>query len=67
MVVYPEGAFYCRVKHEDIPELVEEHMVKGRILERLLYKEKATEEVYRSLMEVDFYKKQKRVVLRNCV
>ncbi len=66
MVVYPEGAFYCRVKPEDIPELVEEHMVKGRILERLLYKEKATEEVYRSLMEVDFYKKQKRVVLRNC-
>ena len=66
MVVYPEGAFYCSVKPEDIPELVEEHMVKGRILERLLYKEKVTEEVHRSLMEVDFYKKQKRVVLRNC-
>ena len=66
MVVYPEGAFYCRVKPEDIPELVEEHMVKGRILERLLYKEKVTEEIHRSLMEVDFYKKQKRVVLRNC-
>jgi NADP-reducing hydrogenase subunit HndC len=66
MVIYPEGAFYCRVRPEDIPELVEEHMVKGRILERLLYKEKVTEEIHRSLMEVDFYKKQKRVVLRNC-
>ncbi|NPV43179.1 MAG: NADH-quinone oxidoreductase subunit NuoF [Firmicutes bacterium] len=66
MVIYPEGAFYCQVQAEDIPELVEEHLVKGRILERLLYKEKATEEVHRSLTEIDFYKKQKRIALRNC-
>lgn len=66
MVIYPEGAFYCQVQAEDIPELVEEHLVKGRILERLLYKEKATKEVHRSLTEIDFYKKQKRIALRNC-
>ena len=37
VVVYPEGSFYCRVKPEDVPGLVEEHLYKGRILQRLLY------------------------------
>ena len=39
MVVYPEGVIYMQIKPEDIPELVEEHLVKGRVLERLLYRE----------------------------
>ncbi len=66
IIVYPEGSMYCQVTPEDIPELVEEHLVKGRILERLLYKEKATDEKACSITEIDFYKKQKRIALRNC-
>src|SRR6056297_567435 len=40
VVVYPEGTFYCRVTPEDVPEIIEEHLYKGRVVERLLYKEK---------------------------
>ncbi len=65
MIVYPEGCFYSRVKVEDVPEIVSEHLLKGRIVQRLLYKE-ATEEVETSLDKVGFYKKQKRIALRNC-
>ncbi len=66
VVVYPEGCFYSEVKVEDVPEIVEEHLLKGRIVQRLLYDEtKSTEEV-KPLKETDFYKKQKRVALRNC-
>nr|WP_245985076.1 (2Fe-2S) ferredoxin domain-containing protein [Biomaibacter acetigenes] len=66
VLIYPEGSYYCRVKAEDVPEIVEEHLVKGRIVERLLYKEHLTEERLRSLTDIDFYKKQKRIALRNC-
>ncbi len=68
VVVYPEGCFYSEVKVEDVPEIVEEHLLKGRIVQRLLYDETkagAQEEV-KPLKETDFYKKQKRVALRNC-
>lgn len=65
MIVYPEGCFYSRVKVEDVPEIVSEHLLKGRMVERLLYKE-ADEEVETSLDNVGFYKKQKRIALRNC-
>ncbi len=65
MIVYPEGCFYSRVKVEDVPEIVSEHLLKGRIVQRLLYKE-PTEEVETSLNNVGFYKKQKRIALRNC-
>lgn len=64
VIIYPEGAFYCRVKKEDVPELVEEHLIKGRIVERLLYK--ADKEKSTAITEIDFYKKQKRIALRNC-
>ena len=66
MVVYPEGAFYSMVKPEDIPEIVEEHLLKGRIVKRLLYKETVQEDSVKSLKETKFYAKQKRVALRNC-
>ncbi|MBQ8474871.1 MAG: NAD(P)H-dependent oxidoreductase subunit E, partial [Clostridia bacterium] len=69
MIVYPEGTFYSRVTSEDIPEIVEEHLLKGRIVERLVYNDKAeaTEvEGPSSLNDTAFYKKQKRVALRNC-
>jgi len=68
MIVYPEGTFYSMVKEEDIPEIVEEHLLKGRVVERLVYNEKAagSDEHPSSLSETAFYKKQKRVALRNC-
>lgn len=66
VIVYPEGTFYCRVQVEDVPELVEEHLLKGRIVERLLFKEPLTQEKIPHYKEIDFYKKQQRLVLRNC-
>lgn len=66
MVVYPEATFYSMVKEEDIPEIVSEHLLKGRIVSRLVYDETITDEGIRSLNETDFYKKQHRIALRNC-
>ena len=66
MVVYPEGSFYSMVKVEDIPEIVEEHLLKGRIVTRLLYQETVEEDKIKSLNKTAFYAKQKRVALRNC-
>jgi NADP-reducing hydrogenase subunit HndC len=66
VLIYPEGSYYCSVKASDVPEIVEEHLIKGRIVERLLYKEHDTKERLRSLMDIDFYKRQKRIALRNC-
>jgi NADH:ubiquinone oxidoreductase subunit F (NADH-binding)/NAD-dependent dihydropyrimidine dehydrogenase PreA subunit/(2Fe-2S) ferredoxin len=66
VIVYPEGTFYIRVKAEDVPEIVEEHLVKGRIVDRLLYKAPVTEDEIPTYKELDFYRKQYRVALRNC-
>ena len=66
MIVYPEGCFYSEVKVEDVPEIVEEHLLKGRMVKRLLYKETVTPQKIKGLNDTDFYKKQKRVALRNC-
>ncbi len=66
MIVYPEGCFYSEVKVDDIPEIVEEHLLKGRIVKRLLYKETVEAENVKPLNETNFYKKQHRVALRNC-
>ena len=66
MIVYPEGSFYSQVKVEDIPEIVEEHFVKGNVVTRLLYQETVTDNGIKSLNETNFYKKQHRVALRNC-
>ncbi|MCM1487127.1 MAG: NADH-quinone oxidoreductase subunit NuoF [Firmicutes bacterium] len=66
MIVYPEGCFYSAVKEEDIPEIVSEHLLKGRIVERLLYQETVTENGIKPLNDTNFYKKQHRVALRNC-
>ncbi len=67
MIVYPEGTFYSMVKPEDIPEIVEEHLLKGRPVTRLEYHEQTGDHhVVTSLSETQFYKKQHRVALRNC-
>ncbi len=65
-VVYPEGAFYSRVKVEDVAEIVSEHLLKGRIVKRLLYSETVEGDNIKSLNETTFYAKQHRVALRNC-
>ena len=68
VIVYPEGAFYSGIKVEDVDEIVEEHLIKGRIVTKLLYKgstHEGTTEI-KPLDEIGFYEKQKRVALRNC-
>lgn len=66
MIVYPEGCFYSMVKVENIPEIVEEHLLKGRIVTRLLYQETVAEDTIKSLNHTPFYEKQRRIALRNC-
>lgn len=66
VIVYPEGTFYCQVKAEDVEEIVESHLFKGRIIERLLYHEPLTHESIPNYSEINFYKKQHRLVLENC-
>ena len=66
VVVYPEGAFYTHVTPGDALEIVEEHILKGRIVKRLLYRETVKEDTVSSLNDTGFYKKQLRIALRNC-
>jgi len=66
VVIYPEGAFYSQVKLEDVKEIVQEHLLKGRLVKRLLYTETVAEDTILSLDNTDFYRKQKRVALQNC-
>ena len=67
VIVYPEGAFYARMTVENVTRIVDEHLVKGRVVKELLYKEAVDEDnKVKSLDSVDFYKKQRRVALRNC-
>ncbi|MTI49809.1 MAG: NADH-quinone oxidoreductase subunit NuoF [Firmicutes bacterium] len=66
VIVYPEGSFYSQIKLEDVEEIVEEHLLKGVVVKRLLYKGAISEEAIKSIYEVDFYKKQERIALKNC-
>ena len=70
VIVYPDGTFYSRVTPEDVKEIVSEHLLKGRVVERLVYADTGAEEVVDkasvSLGDTAFYKSQKRIVLRNC-
>ena len=66
VLVYPEGAFYTHVTPDDAAEIVSEHIVKGRIVQRLLHKEGDTAEKVTSLSDTKFYKNQFRIALRNC-
>ncbi|MEA4891448.1 MAG: NADH-quinone oxidoreductase subunit NuoF [Peptococcaceae bacterium] len=66
MVIYPEGTFYCQVRPQDAAQIVEEHLIKGRPVERLLYKhEKGTVDTV-EMEDIQFFKHQKRVALENC-
>ena len=66
VIVYPEGTFYSRVEAADITELVEEHLVKGRPLDRLIYTEKGDGHHPLSINDLGFFKTQKRIALVNC-
>ncbi|MDD5900173.1 MAG: NADH-quinone oxidoreductase subunit NuoF [Lachnospiraceae bacterium] len=66
MIVYPEATFYSMVKPEYIPEIVSEHLLKGRVVTKYVYQDTVTEEGVKPLIDTDFYKKQHRIALRNC-
>ena len=66
MMVYPDGTLYTRVTAKDVPEIVSEHLLKGRPVKRLIYDETVTDKGIRSLNDTNFYKKQTRIALRNC-
>ena len=67
VIVYPDGTFYSRVKPENVEEIIEEHLIKGRQVQHLIYVDHTDEAAHhRSLDEIGFYKKQHRVALRNC-
>ncbi len=66
MIVYPDGVFYTKVQAEDVPEIVSKHLLKGRVVERLVYEEAKDQKRIESLEDAVFYKKQHRIALRNC-
>ena len=66
VIIYPEGVFYVRVQETDVIDIVEQHLYKGRIVERLLFKEEGALEGIPNYKDIDFYKKQMRIVLANC-
>ena len=72
VIVYPDGTFYSRVTPEDVDTIVEEHLLKGRIVDRLVYRDTETDQIVEeqaknvALSDTKFYKSQKRIVLRNC-
>ncbi|MBQ3551736.1 MAG: NADH-quinone oxidoreductase subunit NuoF [Clostridia bacterium] len=67
VIVYPEGAFYSHIKLTDVPRIVTEHLLKGRIVTDLVYSsDSAHKSKSMALEDIEFYKKQKRVALRNC-
>ncbi len=64
--IQPDNTFYVSVTPEDTREIIEEHLIKGRKVERLLYKNPQTKEKVSESKKMDFYKKQVRIALRNC-
>ena len=65
-VVYPEGVFYQKVKATDVAEIVSEHLLKGRVVERLFFKRPTSGELVQTISDIDFFKLQKKIALRNC-
>ncbi len=66
VIIYPEGVFYQKVKPADVTEIVEEHLLKGRVVQRLFYKKPSTQELIQTIADIDFFKLQKKIALRNC-
>ncbi len=66
MIVYPEGSFYTHVKMDEVTRIVDEHLIGGNPVKEFLYEETVRGDEIGSLADTDFYRKQKRVALRNC-
>ncbi len=68
VIIYPDGTFYSNVTEADVEEIVSEHLLKGRVVERLVYNETSGEHIPEnaSLNDTTFYKSQLRIALRNC-
>ncbi len=66
VVVFPDGTLYTRVKPEDASEIVTEHILKGRVVERLVYRAPEQPKAVQTYAESPYFRKQVRVVLRNC-
>ena len=66
MIIYPDGVFYCQVRPSDVPTIVSETLLKGRVVQRLTYKEPTTAQALPYYNEIPFYGKQLRIALRNC-
>ncbi len=66
MIVYPDATFYSMVQPGDIPEIVSEHLLKGRVVTRLLYQETVSPTRHKAVKRHRLYKKQHRIALRNC-
>jgi len=66
VIIGPENIFYENVKVEDVPEIISETLFEDRVVERLLYEDPATGEKYINRDDIPFYKKQRRIVLKNC-
>jgi NADH:ubiquinone oxidoreductase subunit F (NADH-binding)/(2Fe-2S) ferredoxin len=64
--ILPDNTFYTQVSPNDVPEIIEEHIIKGRKVERLLFRDPESHEIIGNSKGMDFYKKQKRIALRNC-
>ncbi|WP_353960749.1 NADH-quinone oxidoreductase subunit NuoF [uncultured Enterococcus sp.] len=66
VIIYPEAVFYHQVQPKHVKKIVSEHLIKGNLVEKLLYHDADTKEIINKLMDTPFYHKQKRVALRNC-
>ncbi len=66
VIVYPEAAFYSGVHEDDVTDIVQEHLINGRLVTRLLHTERAGEPPVKALTDTEFYRRQTRVALRNC-
>ena len=65
-VIYPDGVFYQGVKPADAEEVVQEHLLKGRVVERLVHKSASNAQLVPALQEIGFFREQTKIVLRNC-
>lgn len=66
MVVLPQGTLYCEVRVEDVGEIIESHVLKGQVVERLLYRDPKTDSFTQKIDEIAFFRNQLRIALRNC-
>ncbi|UCF84476.1 MAG: SLBB domain-containing protein, partial [Desulfobacteraceae bacterium] len=66
VIVEPENIFYTHVKVEDVSDIVHRHLLNGKHVDRLFYRDPVTNEAVSTYRDIDFYRKQKRLILRNC-